>query len=148
ATHRLVAVESAKQDGTHRNTERAMRALELTPRAGGAERGRPARSGALAGRLCFWASTAVGLRGDRTRRRRQRKLLTFGASILVCGLPSFAAAQSGVGLDVTKLLQKIKAADSEQLAVSEEDGRFLRLLIVSSGTKRALEIGGAYGYSA
>ena len=50
--------------------------------------------------------------------------------------------------DVTRLLSQIKAADTEQLAVSEEDGRFLRLMIVSSGARRALEIGGAHGYSA
>ena len=56
-----------------------------------------------------------------------------------------AAAQSA---DVAKLLASIKAVDSEQLAVSEEDGRFLRLMIVSSGAKHALEIGGANGYSA
>ena len=32
--------------------------------------------------------------------------------------------------------------------VSEEDGRFLRVLIATSKAKRALEIGGASGYSA
>ena len=52
------------------------------------------------------------------------------------------------GPDVVKLLAAIKAADTEQLAVSEEDGRFLRLMTISSGSKRALEIGGANGYSA
>jgi predicted O-methyltransferase YrrM len=50
--------------------------------------------------------------------------------------------------DVTHLLQQIKAADTDQLAVSEEDGRFLRIMIATSGAKRVLEIGGAYGYSA
>ena len=50
--------------------------------------------------------------------------------------------------DVTKLLKDIKARDKAQLAVSEEDGRFLRLMVASSGAKRALEIGGASGYSA
>jgi predicted O-methyltransferase YrrM len=50
--------------------------------------------------------------------------------------------------EIVKLLASIKAVDSEQLAVSEEDGRFLRLMIVSSGAKQALEIGGANGYSA
>lgn len=48
----------------------------------------------------------------------------------------------------TKLLASIKANDAGQLAVSEEDGRFLRLMIATSGAKRALEIGGASGYSA
>ena len=50
--------------------------------------------------------------------------------------------------DIQKLLAEIKARDKGQLAVSEEDGRFLRVLIASSKAKRALEIGGASGYSA
>jgi predicted O-methyltransferase YrrM len=50
--------------------------------------------------------------------------------------------------DVHKILAEIKKHDSGQLAVSEEDGRFLRLMIATSGAKRALEIGGASGYSA
>lgn len=50
--------------------------------------------------------------------------------------------------DIPRILADIKAADTGQLAVSEEDGRFLRVLIASSGAKRALEIGGASGYSA
>jgi predicted O-methyltransferase YrrM len=57
-------------------------------------------------------------------------------------------ALEGVPPDVLTVLQQIKAADKGQLAVSEEDGRFLRVLVVSSGTKRALEIGAADGYSA
>jgi len=47
-----------------------------------------------------------------------------------------------------KVLREIKAADSDQLAVSEEDGRFLRVMVASSRTTRAVEIGGANGYSA
>src|SRR5438067_5554587 len=50
--------------------------------------------------------------------------------------------------DVNKLLRDIKAADTDLLAVSEEDGRFLRVLTASSGAKHALEIGAAFGYSA
>ncbi len=50
--------------------------------------------------------------------------------------------------EVEKVLAAIKAQDKGQLAVSEEDGRFLRVLIASSKAKRALEIGGASGYSA
>ena len=50
--------------------------------------------------------------------------------------------------DVNKLLTEIKARDVGQLAVSEEDGRFLRLTVASAGSQRALEIGGASGYSA
>jgi predicted O-methyltransferase YrrM len=50
--------------------------------------------------------------------------------------------------DIAKILADIRARDTGQLAVSEEDGRFLRVMIASSGKKRALEIGGASGYSA
>jgi predicted O-methyltransferase YrrM len=49
---------------------------------------------------------------------------------------------------VTRLLAEIKKKDTGQLAVSEEDGRFMRLMIATSGAKKALEIGGASGYSA
>lgn len=50
--------------------------------------------------------------------------------------------------EIQKVLADIKARDKGQLAVSEEDGRFLRVLVASSKSKRALEIGGASGYSA
>jgi predicted O-methyltransferase YrrM len=49
---------------------------------------------------------------------------------------------------IRQVLDDIRAADAGQLAISEEDGRFLRMLVVSSGTRHALEIGGASGYSA
>ena len=65
-------------------------------------------------------------------------LLTAGPSLADPPLPKAAAA----------VLARIKAADSNLLAVSEEDGRFLRFLVVSSGAKRVVEIGGANGYSA
>jgi predicted O-methyltransferase YrrM len=47
-----------------------------------------------------------------------------------------------------QLLSQIKRADAEALAVSEEDGRLLRVLAATSGAKHAVEIGGAFGYSA
>ena len=50
--------------------------------------------------------------------------------------------------DPMKLLQQIRAKDTGQLAVSDEDGRFLRVLTASKNAKRVLEIGGASGYSA
>ena len=50
--------------------------------------------------------------------------------------------------DVVKLLADIKAKDKGMLAVSEEDGRFLRVMVATRGAKHALEIGGASGYSA
>ena len=63
-------------------------------------------------------------------------------------LVSAAIVVSSQQPDVFRLLSDIKARDKGQLAVSEEDGRFLRLMVSSSGAKRALEIGGASGYSA
>jgi caffeoyl-CoA O-methyltransferase len=46
------------------------------------------------------------------------------------------------------VLRQIKASDKDMLAVSEEDGRFMRLLVAASRAKRGLEIGAASGYSA
>ena len=74
--------------------------------------------------------------------RRSVLLLVF-----FLALPCAALAQN-VPPNIDALLKQIKAADKEQLAVSEEDGRFLRLLVVTRGAKRALEIGAASGYSA
>jgi predicted O-methyltransferase YrrM len=54
----------------------------------------------------------------------------------------------GVSADLARLLEEIRDKDTGQLAVSEEDGRFLRTLLAARGAKRALEIGGANGYSA
>ncbi len=48
---------------------------------------------------------------------------------------------------VTALLTAIRSADKGQLAISEEDGRFLRMLVATRGAKTILEIGGASGYS-
>lgn len=59
-----------------------------------------------------------------------------------------AQTGSGISADLQQLLTRIKAADTDLLAVSEEDGRFLRLMVASSRATRALEIGGANGYSA
>ena len=68
-------------------------------------------------------------------------------------LPTTPSAQTssalqGVSPAISRLLTEIRKADRGQLAVSEEDGRFLRLLVTSSGSTRALEIGAASGYSA
>ena len=45
------------------------------------------------------------------------------------------------------VLRAIKTADKGQLSVSEEDGRFLRVLASTRGAKSILEIGAASGYS-
>ena len=49
---------------------------------------------------------------------------------------------------IAKLLAGIRAADKGQLAVSEEDGRFLRVLVGATNARQVLEIGAASGYSA
>jgi predicted O-methyltransferase YrrM len=64
---------------------------------------------------------------------------------VACLMLASAGAQTA---EVQKLLAEIKSKDKGMLAVSEEDGRFLRVMVGSSGAKRALEIGGASGYSA
>ena len=65
-------------------------------------------------------------------------------------MPSAQAqkALQGVPPAVERLLADIRKADTGQLAVSQEDGRFLRMLVTTSKTTRALEIGAASGYSA
>jgi caffeoyl-CoA O-methyltransferase len=67
--------------------------------------------------------------------------------MVLSAIPHAALAQE-VPAHVDAILKQIRAADKDQLAVSEEDGRFMRLLVVTSGTQRALEIGSASGYSA
>ena len=64
---------------------------------------------------------------------------------VIAGSLAFAQPQ---GKDLNAILADIRAKDKGQLAVSEEDGRFLRLMIASTHRKRALEIGAASGYSA
>jgi caffeoyl-CoA O-methyltransferase len=64
------------------------------------------------------------------------------------GRPATVAPASTVTPELSRLLQSIKQADRGMLAVSEEDGKFLRVLAASGRVKKALEIGGASGYSA
>ena len=49
---------------------------------------------------------------------------------------------------IESVLRAIKATDKGQLAVSEEDGRFLRVLVAMQDAQSVLEIGAASGYSA
>jgi predicted O-methyltransferase YrrM len=93
----------------------------------------------------FWLWTAAAL------------ALLVADPVPICGraIGQNASRPSGVGQTGTnlsgtldRLLREIKGADTGQLAVSEEDGRFLRVLVASSRARRVLEIGGASGYSA
>jgi predicted O-methyltransferase YrrM len=79
---------------------------------------------------------------------RKRSVGIVGVLAAATSLLGSVGLQGPQPADVSKLLAEIKRKDTGQLAVSEEDGRFLRLMIASSGAKRALEIGGASGYSA
>jgi len=76
-------------------------------------------------------------------------VLVLGIALVAVPLRAqHAGSTSVVAPDVLKLMQQIKGADTDLLAVSEEDGRFLRVMVASSGATHALEIGGANGYSA
>jgi predicted O-methyltransferase YrrM len=73
-------------------------------------------------------------------------MLRHAAALVLVVASAGAAAQRAP--DLNTILAEIRAKDQGQLAISEEDGRFLRLMIASTNRKRALEIGGASGYSA
>jgi predicted O-methyltransferase YrrM len=82
-----------------------------------------------------------------------RRVLTAAVRLrllaLIALFASVALARpSAQSAEVSKLLAGIKAADTDLLAVSPEDGRFLRTMAIAAGAKQALEIGGANGYSA
>jgi predicted O-methyltransferase YrrM len=77
------------------------------------------------------------------------RLIIATICALVIARPVAAQSPTSVlSADLVTLLREIKAADTDQLAVSEADGRFLRVMAASSGAKQALEIGAAFGYSA
>ena len=72
-----------------------------------------------------------------------RIVALLGAILVALPLPS--SSESNVDPAIDKVLKEIRRKDTGQLAVSEEDGRFLRMLIAASGSKRVLEIGAASG---
>ena len=82
----------------------------------------------------------------------------FVPVVCIVGFVGFALIESPAALqprasgvltpEIERVLASIKAADKEQLAVSEEDGRFLRVLVATRGARTILEIGAASGYSA
>jgi caffeoyl-CoA O-methyltransferase len=78
-----------------------------------------------------------------------RVLVAVAAVLLVAVYPAAQSPRPAGSLTppVETLLKTIKAADKGQLAVSEEDGRFLRVLVATRGAKSILEIGAASGYS-
>jgi predicted O-methyltransferase YrrM len=77
-----------------------------------------------------------------------RQLALF-CSVALAAAAAGAAQESPGALtrQIQSVLTAIKAADNGRLAVSEEDGRFLRVLVATRAAKRILEIGAASGYS-
>ena len=85
----------------------------------------------------FGASVAIG-----------RIILPCLLCLLVARAPEAQTRPAGaLTPQIESVLKSIKAADTEQYAVSEEDGRFLRVLVAARGAKSVLEIGAASGYS-
>ena len=85
--------------------------------------------------------------------RRRYVVLTLIVTVLLTSARLPASGQStgqpqGVDPAISKLLASIRAEDKGQLAVSEEDGRFLRVLVGATKARQVLEIGAASGYSA
>ena len=77
-----------------------------------------------------------------------KRFLGFTIVVAALSAAGCAGTPTEANPDIPGILAEIKSRDKEQYAVSEEDGRFLRLMVATSGAKRALEIGGASGYSA
>jgi len=77
------------------------------------------------------------------------RLLTVAVLLLALAVTSAAQRRSSGALtpQIESLLGAIKRADRGQLAVSEEDGRFLRVLVAAGRATSILEIGAASGYS-
>ena len=80
------------------------------------------------------------------------KLFSTVALLVACLAVSGRAQQppaspGAVTPQIDGILKAIRAADKGLLAVSEEDGRFLRVMVASRNAKSILEIGAASGYS-
>jgi predicted O-methyltransferase YrrM len=96
-------------------------------------------------------SQDLATKSRRTRRKHEelfvRKLISCVVVIFVSSWPG-TAAYAQIPPDAARVLGAIRAVDTGQLSVSEEDGRFMRVLVLTNGSKHALEIGSAYGYAA
>jgi len=81
-------------------------------------------------------------------RRHLRPLVLVGIGTALAACARAGPAATVQTSDPLPVLEAIRAADTGALAVSAEDGRFLRVLVAARGATRALEIGSASGYSA
>ena len=78
------------------------------------------------------------------------RLLIYAVILILLTVTLGAQTPKSTGAlspQIESVLRSIKAADKGLLAVSEEDGRFLRVLVAARGAKSILEIGAASGYS-
>ena len=75
-------------------------------------------------------------------------VLTVGAVAALSVGPAAEQSDSSIPPEAARVLADIKKIDKEMFSVSEEDGRFLRVLIGARSAKHVLEIGAARGYSA
>ena len=76
-----------------------------------------------------------------------RLATVFAVMLLSVSAAAQPRPSGALTAQIESVLRSIKAADKGQLAVSEEDGRFLRVLVATRGAKSILEIGAASGYS-
>jgi predicted O-methyltransferase YrrM len=74
-------------------------------------------------------------------------VLFWASTVLAIGQSTKPELGNDPPPPVQRILAAIRNADTGQLAVSEEDGRFLRTLVASTNARRVLEIGAASGYS-
>jgi predicted O-methyltransferase YrrM len=84
-------------------------------------------------------------------RSLSRPMVALAAALVLSSAAlTLNARQSdrSVPSEAANVLADIRKIDKELYSVSEEDGRFLRVLIGARGAKRVLEIGAARGYSA
>jgi predicted O-methyltransferase YrrM len=77
-----------------------------------------------------------------------RSLLTLAAvAVFVVTTSAQQKSPGTLTTQIESILKSIKAADKGLLAVSEEDGRFLRVMVAARNAKSIVEIGAASGYS-
>ncbi|MGE0444800.1 MAG: O-methyltransferase [Vicinamibacterales bacterium] len=77
-----------------------------------------------------------------------RLLITVAVALsLVAGVGAQQRKSGAMTPQIKAILESIRAADKGQLAVSEEDGLFLRTMVATKGARSILEIGAASGYS-
>src|SRR5262245_24915654 len=107
------------------------------------------RARPLAGPSAFFARNASmpssGASGQAAHGTIRPMVRAVVLALFVVSTPAWAQQSTtpGVPPNLDALLKSIRAADKGQLAVSEEDGRFLRVMVATRGAKSILEIGAA-----